>query len=207
MLARWESESDRATVEGADSLRTRESLLSRLKDCGNDRAWREFFETYWRLIYNFARRAGLEDADAQDVVQEVLVSVSRAMPGFRYDWSKGRFRTWMLTIVRARLADHWQRRGREQRAAEACDLLKASTSDLEQRWDEEWSRHLLESAMNRLRRRTPGRQFLFFDMVERQGIALAPAAAAAGFNVAHGYVIRHRLRRILRAEVKYIDQE
>ena len=59
---------------------TRESLLSRLKETSADESWREFFDTYWRLIYHNARKAGLSDEDGQEVVQEVL-NVLRAVPG------------------------------------------------------------------------------------------------------------------------------
>lgn len=196
-------------AEDAGSLMTRASLLSRLHDLENQGGWREFFSAYWRLIYNFARKAGLDDADAQDVVQETMLAVSKAMPGFRYDRSRGRFRTWLLTVVRTRLANHWEKQGRRQRLTAAAENEPAldAESDLEKSWEQEWNVRVVTSALERLRQRTDGRQFLFFDMVERQGVAVDKAAAATGFNVAHGYVIRHRLRRMLRTEVKRLENE
>ena len=64
----------------ADSLPTRRTLLSRLRNLGDDASWRVFFDTYWRLIYNVARKAGLPDSDAQDVVQDTVIAVARKMP-------------------------------------------------------------------------------------------------------------------------------
>ena len=64
---------------------TRRSLLSRLKSWDNQDSWREFFDTYWRLVYNFALKAGLDDTGAQDAVQETVISVAKQMPGFKYD--------------------------------------------------------------------------------------------------------------------------
>lgn len=61
--------------------------------------------------------------------------------------------------------------------------------------------------MERLRQRTQGRHYLFFDLVERQGIEVGAAAAAAGLHVAHGYVIRHRLRALLREEVQRMEHD
>ena len=196
-------------AEDTGSLVTRASLLSRLQDWGNEEGWREFFLAYWRLIYNFARKAGLEDADAQDVVQETMLAVSKAMPDFRYDRSRGRFRAWLLTVVRTRLANHWERQGRRQRLETAVQHKGAedASSDLEKCWEDEWNKRVVSSALERLRQRTQGRQFLFFDMVERQGIAVDKAASATGFNVAHAYVIRHRLRRMLREEVKRLEYD
>lgn len=193
-----------------DSLRTRASLLSKVQDLRDDSGWREFFNKYWRLIYHFGRRAGLNDADAQDLVQEVLLAVSKAMPGFSYDRSKGRFRTWLLTLVRTRLANHWGRRSRVLRMEEAVAELnhrEETTTELERHWDDEWNHRLLAGAMELVRQRTQGRHYLFFDMVERQGVAVGAAAAAAGFNVAHAYVIRHRLRGLLREEVKRMEND
>jgi hypothetical protein len=62
-----------------DTIATRASLLDRLKDHADDASWQEFFDTYWRLIYSVARRAGLNDAEAQEVVQETVISVARRL--------------------------------------------------------------------------------------------------------------------------------
>src|SRR5437762_5712458 len=70
-------------------LPTRSSLLGRLRDLRDQAAWREFFDSYWRLIYKVARSSGLADAEAQDVVQNTFIYLSRRMPNFRYDPSLG----------------------------------------------------------------------------------------------------------------------
>jgi RNA polymerase sigma-70 factor (ECF subfamily) len=71
---------------------TRQSLLSRLKDWNDQESWKVFFDTYWRLIYRAATGAGLNDAEAQDVVQETVIAVMKAMPTFKYNREKGSFR-------------------------------------------------------------------------------------------------------------------
>ena len=88
------------TPPTADSLPTRRSLVSRLRDLGDSESWRTFFETYWRLIYNLARKSGLSDDQAQEVVQETVIAVARQMPNFRYDPAKGSFKHWLLLICR-----------------------------------------------------------------------------------------------------------
>src|ERR1044071_1926253 len=93
-------------------LPTRQSLLSRLRDWENQDSWREFFDTYWQLIYQVARKAGFNDAEAQDVVQETLLSVAQQMPGFKYDRTAGRFKGWLLQIARRRIADQFRKRYR-----------------------------------------------------------------------------------------------
>lgn len=79
---------------------TRQSLLSRLKDWEDSDSWREFFQTYWHLIYNVAVKAGLTDAEAQEVVQETLIAVAKKMPNFRYDPAVDSFKGWLLQITR-----------------------------------------------------------------------------------------------------------
>ncbi|PYJ80685.1 MAG: hypothetical protein DME22_23565 [Verrucomicrobia bacterium] len=74
-----------APPEREDLIPTRESLLSRLKDWEDRESWQDFFDTYWRLIYGIARKAGLSDAEAQDIVQETVISVARKIEGFKYD--------------------------------------------------------------------------------------------------------------------------
>src|ERR1043166_8349867 len=64
---------------------TRQSLLSRLKDFDDHESWRDFFETYWRLIFNTAVKAGLTEVEAQDVVQGTVISGFKSMPGFKDD--------------------------------------------------------------------------------------------------------------------------
>src|SRR5213592_1313025 len=98
---------------GSDSLRigamgrtmqespaTRASLLVRLRDGGDADAWREFVYLYAPIIYGFARKRGLQDADAADLMQEVLRSVSAAAHRLDYDRNQGTFRGWLFTITR-----------------------------------------------------------------------------------------------------------
>ena len=86
-------------------LPTRYSLLSRLKDYEDQESWRDFFETYWRLIYSTAIKAGLNDAEAQDVVQETILSVLRKIPEFEYDPQIGSFKCWLLQLTTWRIID------------------------------------------------------------------------------------------------------
>src|ERR1041384_5725897 len=89
---------------GTDSLlTTRQSLLTRLRDWQDQDGWREFFDSYWRLIYNVARKSGLGDAEAQDVVQSTFIYLSRRMPNFHYDRGRGSFRSWLRVVTRSRI--------------------------------------------------------------------------------------------------------
>jgi RNA polymerase sigma-70 factor (ECF subfamily) len=87
-----------------DLLPTRQTLINRLQDASDNASWQEFFDLYWKLIYHTAVRAGLNDAEAQDVVQETVIQVNHNMPEFRYDPARGSFKGWLLQQTRWRIA-------------------------------------------------------------------------------------------------------
>src|SRR5271154_3734366 len=94
----------------SEFIPTRQSLLSRLKDWNDQESWRVFFDTYWKLIYNAAIKAGLTDAEAQDTVQETVISVMKSMPDFQYDAKKGSFKGWLLSLTKWRITDQFRKR-------------------------------------------------------------------------------------------------
>src|SRR5436190_12553979 len=95
-----------------DSIPTRDSLLSRLKNWDDQESWREFFDTYWQLIHRVARKAGLQEDEAQDVVQETILSVAKKMPSFKYDSAQGSFRGWLFQLTRWRIINQFRKRRR-----------------------------------------------------------------------------------------------
>src|SRR5260370_28946159 len=104
---------------------THPSLLVRLKNRQDSVAWGQFVEIYGPLIYGFARRHGLQDADAADVMQETLRGVAGAVDRLKYDPAKGSFRAWLLTVTRNKLRN-WREKHKHQphgRGAATTDWL------------------------------------------------------------------------------------
>src|SRR5213594_481731 len=98
---------------GADEwLATRRSLLTRLRDAGDQTGWQEFFETYWKLLYRVARRSGLTEAEAQDAVQETIITVAQQMPEFRYEPARCSFKGWLLLLTRQRITHQFRKRNK-----------------------------------------------------------------------------------------------
>src|SRR4029077_12532341 len=96
----------------------RQSLLSRLKDWDDNDSWKTFFETYWKLIYRAATRAGLTEVEAQDVVQETVICVSKSIKSFKYRSENGSFKGWLLRLTRWRINDQFKRR--QQKTVSMC---------------------------------------------------------------------------------------
>ena len=90
---------------------TRRSLVERLVDLGDRQRWQQFFDIYWKLIYGVARRAGLREAEAQDVVQETVITVAKNIS--KYEREAGSFKSWLLHITRWRIADQFRKRSPE----------------------------------------------------------------------------------------------
>src|SRR5437868_2323546 len=88
---------------------TRPSLLFRLRDPRDGKAWDDFALVYGPLVYGHARRRGLAHEDAEDVAQKVFARVSAAIRGFAYQREKGRFRDWLGSIVRNEVFRHWKK--------------------------------------------------------------------------------------------------
>src|ERR1051325_601794 len=93
-----------------ESIPTRASLLERLKDLDDQASWNDFYEIYHDLIFSVARRAGLNEMEAAEVVQDTLISVAKKMPGFTYDPSKDSFKGWLLTVARWRIGNQFGNR-------------------------------------------------------------------------------------------------
>src|SRR5215468_1166948 len=152
----------------ADLIPTRESLLSRLKNWEDHDSWQDFFDTYWRLIYSMARKADLTDAEAQDIVQETVISVARKIEGFQYDPAVCSFKTWMLRLTRWRIINQLKKRSRDHASdqflppgtGEPPDPPEITVGfDLEAIWNREWEKNLLDAALERVKRQVPPEQF------------------------------------------------
>src|SRR4051812_24389230 len=111
---------------------TRKSLLTRIRNPADDESWNDFFNTYWKLIYNASIQAGLGDAEAKDVVQETLIGVSKCIGEFEYNPEVCSFKSWLRVIVRRRIADQYRRRRPENPVPEYGPEHGASSETLNQ---------------------------------------------------------------------------
>ncbi len=199
-------------------LPTRRSLLTKLKDLDNQDSWREFFETYWRLIYGVAVKSGLSDSEAQDVVQETVLSVAKEMPGFRYDCAQGSFKGWLRQITRRRIADQLRKRCRpaELGVAVSIDAMEGaalpavadpSSDDLERIWDEEWRCQMRATALERVKKRVKDEHFQIFELFVLQSWNAKEVARALSVSLPLVYWARHKVGDALKEEVKRLESE
>jgi RNA polymerase sigma factor (sigma-70 family) len=192
-----------ALREDEESLATRHSLLSRLRDLSDEASWRTFFETYGRLLYNFARKNGLSDQEAQDVVQETVIAVARKMPEFHYNPAKGSFKQWLLLITRRRVQDHLRKLYRSLPSADSviagCQHVEAMCPELTAddamaaAWELEWQESIFRAALHQARQRVQPKTYQAFDYLVLQEMPARQVAEMLGLNVAQVYLAKHRV--------------
>jgi RNA polymerase sigma factor (sigma-70 family) len=198
-----------------DFLPTRLSLLSRLRNLEDQTSWQRFFDTYWPLIFNVARRAGLSEVEAQDVVQDTVIAVARQIPDFRYDRARGSFKSWLLTITRRRIADHWRKKyyrvaGREVHREETLDTKQTEMeplagAEMERIWTEEWEQHILDTALARIKRAANPLQFQMFHLHVIKGQNVDQVTERLGVKAAEVYWAKYRLGARLKKEMRAVE--
>jgi len=186
---------------------TRQSLLSRLKNWDDQESWKVFFETYWRLIYNASIRAGLSDAEAQDVVQETVISISKNIKDFHYDPAKGSFKTWLMQMTSWRIIGQFRKRMpvQNENVGDLCrqtaiiDQLSDSTiPPLEAVWDEEWKEHVLDTAIQRIKARIDPKLYQAFDLSLRKKWPISKISKDLKISAARVYFARHSIGRLVK---------
>jgi RNA polymerase sigma factor (sigma-70 family) len=209
-----------------DPIATRYSLLQRLKDCGDEVSWQDFFGTYSGLIYNVAVKAGLSDTEAQEVVQETVIAVARKIGEFKADPARGSFSAWLMRLTRWRIVDQQRKRHLEpgpnltdpagrRTAPRPDDTGSTATLDLipdpagvplEALWQSEWEKHLMSAALERVKRQVSPRQFQLFDLHVLQRLSVQHTAHTLETSIASVYMAKHRVSRLVKRELERLKK-
>ena len=197
-------------------LPTRWSLLTRLKNWDDQASWQEFFDTYWRLIYGVAVKAGLDDAEAQDVVQETVITVARNLEQFKTDPAHGSFKGWLLHTTRWRIADQFRKRtpGVVVSAGRSDETTRTSTAErvpdptgfgLDAVWDQEWEKNLLAVATENVKNRVSPEEYQMFDLCVLRECQVKEVAARLGVKVWKVYLAQKNVAALLKKEFKKLE--
>src|SRR2546423_1541501 len=203
-------------MKNSGLIATRRSLVERLADWGDQRRWQEFFDTYWKLIHSAARKSGLSDAEAQEVVQETVITVAKNIGKLKYDPAIGSFKGWLLQITRWRIADQFRKRepGNAKRPRSTDDRLTATIErvpdsqivDLDEVWESSWKENLFEAAVARVKKKIEPKQFQIFDCYVRKEWSAQKVAEQLGVSLGQVYLARHRVSAILKREIRALER-
>ena len=205
-------------LQTEEFIPTRYSLLSRLQDWDDQESWKDFFDTYWRLIYAIALKSGLTEAEAQDVVQETVICVARDIDKFKRDRKFGSFKGWLRNLTRWRIADQLRSRkpnalgedglsNGSNRLVDLAEIPDPVDGGLEAVWEAEWQSNLMEAALERVKRRVKEEHYQMFDLNVVREWPANKVAKTLEVSVAQVYLAKHRILALLKKEVRLLERQ
>jgi RNA polymerase sigma-70 factor (ECF subfamily) len=189
---------------------THVSLLLRLRQDPSDQtAWRDFVKRYGAQIYAWCRRWDCQEADAEDVTQNVLLILAEKMREFTYD-PAGSFRAWLKTVSQhawSRYVERQQHPGRGSGGSDVLPVLHSveARDDLVTRLEEEFDRELLDLAMLRVAQRVEAHTWQAFHLLALDGVPGQEIAARLNMPVGMVYVARSRVQKLIQEEIRQMD--
>jgi RNA polymerase sigma factor (sigma-70 family) len=205
-----------------NSPQTRKTLIEKLDNWSDWSSWDEFYRTYSGFVWHIARKSGLSDEEASDVVQETFIGVAKNLQKKKFDTSLGSFKSFLLNQARWRILDQFRRKKKQQdREAnihgdfedderrtspiDRCADPKGST--LETLWDKEWNEKLMDLALRRVKTMVSPRQYQIFSCYVIKGWTPDRVKAELGVNAAQVYLAKHRVGRLLKREIQRLADE
>ena len=191
--------------------RTRATLLARMRlEPGNQTTWAEFVGIYGPVVYGWCRRWNLQEADAQDVTQNVLLRLARKLPEFVYDPSQS-FRAWLKTITHHAWKDYLDSHANHERGSgdstigQLLDSVQAR-DDLFTRLESAFDQELLALAVARVKERVTPQTWEAYQLTAIEGLHGAEAAARIPMQVGQVYVAKQRVQNLLQEEIRFLEQ-
>lgn len=202
MPSRWENDDWR------DLSVTRLSLVGRLRDWEDQVSWRRFLDTYGKLLFLWSLKAGLSDVEAEEAVQETVVSVAKAMKEGQFDRKgKGSFKAWLYGVARHRIADQFRKRSRGfADVAPLDERALPSDAELEAMWDAEWNEHRMKRAIELTRERVRPAQFQIFDLYVLRGWSVDKIRAELKVSRAQVYMAKLRVGSVLKSMLELANE-
>jgi RNA polymerase sigma-70 factor (ECF subfamily) len=196
-----------------DEPATSPSLLIRIRDRGDRPAWSQFVDLYQPLILGFARKHGLQEADAADLTQEVLRAVARSVERLDYDPRRGSFRGWLFTVVRNKLRDFRECRQRQVQGSgdtgvqDALNEQPTPADGPEAEWDRDYERRLFGWAAEQVKGTVQEKTWQAFWQTAVEGKCGQDVARDLGMSVAAVYLAKSRVMARLQEHVRRLQVE
>ncbi|HEY2147410.1 MAG TPA: sigma-70 family RNA polymerase sigma factor [Pirellulales bacterium] len=184
---------------------TRYSLLLRVGDPADGEAWLEFWRLYQPVVYRLGRQFGLQDADAQDLTQDVMAAVARAIRSWQPDSARGKFRTWLYTVVRNKTIAALRRRRPGDRGTgdtSAFDNVESRPIEANAAFELEVRRAAFQQAADRVRPQVHAASWEAFWRTSVLGHSIQQTAEALGISIGSVYAARSRILARLRSETE-----
>ena len=182
------------SFDGMPALGTT-SLLERIRQGAEPDDWRLLVDRYWRPVYAFGRRHGLTGADAEDFTQDVLIELTRVLPGFEYDRDRGSFQSFLLTLCRRRLIDRLRRHD----LSASSELGNVAGDDEVLWWERESQRGLLRACLDEAAHAVEPRTYQAFQLTVIEQWPAKQVAEFLELSIDSVYQAKARVLRHARA--------
>lgn len=188
---------------------TRSSVLAAVRNSGDEAGWARFFDVYAGFVYSIARQAGLQEVDADEIVQSVFTGLA-AQDGFGgYEREKGRFRVWLARRVAWRIKDFLRQRAAASLRRESLPPEQLDTFPSQVALDELWAENAKAEAMRRLREAVSPKHVDIFQASALEDLPSESVCALYQITRDNLYQIRRRVgalfSRILRETMEELD--
>jgi RNA polymerase sigma factor (sigma-70 family) len=198
--------------------KTRKSLIARLDNWEDQKTWDEFYQTYWRLIYSVAIKAGLRPEEAFDCVQETILSIAKQSKKKLYDPEQGSFKTWLMNMTRWRINDQFRKRKKDtamvggewadDRKTAVIDRIEDPNGDVLSRlWDVEWKKGIADAALVRVKAQVSPKQYQIFDFYVIRQMDAQEVQEKLNVSMAQVYLAKHRVGAVLKKELAKLEDE
>ena len=188
------------------------TLLGRVRDLSDQQAWSDFVHRYTPRIFSWCKRFSLQDQDASDVTQQVLLKLVSSMQGFEYDPSRGSFRGWLKTVTSNAVRDMVRRKSSNVVTGESAEVWlsrlvdDAAIASLTAKIEEGYRQELLEEAENRVQLRVKPTTWEIYRLLTKQNVSAKEIAAKLNVKIGEVYVAKSRVIKMLRESVLQLEQ-
>ena len=188
---------------------TRSSVIRAVANTENEAAWQRFFDLYAGFVFSIARSKGLNDTDADDIVQMVFADLARNLPSFKYDQEKGRFRPYLAALVKWRVIDRLKavRRDADLKADFMEEAKSAATTEDEDFEEREWQSAAMEETLRRIKPEVRPEHYAAFVASAVEGQDTDVVTKLYGISRDSLYQIRKRLTVKLREKLAEVRAE
>lgn len=193
------------TVDYSNENLTRPSLLVRVRDQADAKAWDEFYELYAPLLYKFARAQGLPHADAEDVRSQCCESLVKQLPTFEYDRQKGGFKAWLKTMVSRRVIDRLRKRREHQLDSADLRAIPAEQQAADELWEQQWRQQHLRYCVQSLKGTVTESTWQTFQLLITDGLEVSDVCDQLGISANQVYKARKRMLELIREKMAYLD--
>jgi RNA polymerase sigma factor (sigma-70 family) len=189
--------------------KTRKSLIARLDNWEDQRTWDEFYQTYWRLIYSVAVKAGLRPDEAFDCVQETILSIAKQSKRKLYDPEQGSFKTWLMNMTRWRINDQFRKRKKDTAMAggEWDNDRKTAVIDRVEDPNGDLKKNVADAALSRVKAQVSPKQYQIFHYYVLKQWDAKKVQDHLNVSMAQVYLAKHRVGTVLKRELAKLEED